>query len=65
MDLNNNFIKKTLYVSVIDDDPIIRTMLIRILKVMNLNHFELDIDTFENGLQFFESKRLEANGEHF
>ncbi|WP_026565934.1 response regulator transcription factor [Bacillus sp. UNC41MFS5] len=65
MDLNNKFIKKTLYVSVIDDDPIIRTMLIRLLKVMDLNHFELDIDTFENGLQFFESKRLEGKGEHF
>jgi len=65
MNLNNIFTKETLFVSVIDDDAIIRAMLIRILKVMAFNHFELDIETFEDGLQFFESKRLEENGIHF
>jgi DNA-binding response OmpR family regulator len=57
--------KKTLFVSVIDDDAIIRTMLMRVLKGMVFNHYELDIETYENGLQFFESKRLEEKGEHF
>lgn len=65
MNLNNIYTKETLFVSVIDDDAIIRTMLIRILKGMAFNHFELDIETFEDGQQFFESKRLEENGIHF
>ncbi|MEH7081339.1 response regulator [Neobacillus drentensis] len=65
MNLNNVFTKETLFISVIDDDAIIRDMLIRILKVMVFDHFELDIETFEDGLQFFESKRLEENGIHF
>ncbi|MBV7508107.1 response regulator [Bacillus sp. sid0103] len=57
--------KKTLLVSVIDDDAIIRTMLMRILKIMDFDHYELDLEAFEDGLQFFESKRLEKIGEHF
>lgn len=57
--------KKTLYVSVIDDDAIIRSMLMRILKIMVFDHFELDLEAFEDGLQFFESKRLEKTGDHF
>ncbi|WP_144554758.1 response regulator transcription factor [Bacillus sp. X1(2014)] len=65
MNLNNVFTKETLFISVIDDDAIIRAMLIRILKGMVFNDFELDIETFEDGLQFFESKRLEENGIHF
>ena len=65
MDLNNIDTKETLFVSVIDDDAIIRTMLIRILKGMAFYHFELDIETFEDGQQFFESKRLEEKGIHF
>ena len=65
MNLHNIYTKETLFVSVIDDDAIIRTMLIRILKGMAFNHFELDIDTFGDGQQFFESKRLEENGIHF
>jgi len=65
MNLNNIYTKETLFVSVIDDDAIIRNMLIRILKGMAFNHFELDIETFEDGQQFFESKRLEEKGIHF
>jgi two-component system, cell cycle response regulator len=57
--------KRMLFVSIIDDDAIIRTMLLRILNVMNFEHFELDLEAFEDGLQFFESKRLEESGEHF
>jgi DNA-binding response OmpR family regulator len=57
--------KKTLYVSVIDDDAIIRSMLMRILKIMVFDHFELDLEAYEDGLQFFESKRLEKSGDHF
>lgn len=59
------FSKKTLYVSIIDDDAIIRTMLMRILKVMDFDHYELDLESFEDGVQFFDSKRLSESGEHF
>ncbi|MEH7072505.1 diguanylate cyclase [Neobacillus drentensis] len=57
--------KKTLFVSVIDDDAIIRTMLTRILKIMNFDHYELNLEVFEDGIQFFESNRLAEIGEHF
>ena len=57
--------KKTLYVTVIDDDAIIRSMLMRLLKIMIFDHFELDLEVFEDGVQFFESKRLEKSGDHF
>lgn len=57
--------KKTLFVSVIDDDAIIRTMLVRILKIMDFDHYELDLEAFEDGLQFFNSNRLDKPGEHF
>ncbi|MEH7439594.1 diguanylate cyclase [Neobacillus drentensis] len=57
--------KKTLFVSIIDDDAIIRTMLVRILKVIDFDHFELNLEAFEDGVQFFESKRIEESGEHF
>lgn len=57
--------KKTLYVSIIDDDALIRTMLLRILKTMDTGHYELELEAFTNGVQFFESKRLELPGKHF
>lgn len=58
-------VKKTLFVSIIDDDVIIRTMLTKILKTTILDHYELDIESFENGLKFFDSSRLENPGKHF
>ncbi len=57
--------KKPLFVSIIDDDVIIRTMLMRILKMMDFDHFELNLEAFEDGIQFFNSPRLEEVGEHF
>jgi DNA-binding response OmpR family regulator len=57
--------KKTLFISVIDDDAIIRTMLMRILNIMVFDHCELNLEVFEDGLQFFASNRLEKPGEHF
>jgi diguanylate cyclase (GGDEF)-like protein len=57
--------KKPLFVSIIDDDAIIRTMLMRILKMMDFDHFELNLEAFEDGIQFFNSPRLEESGEHF
>jgi DNA-binding response OmpR family regulator len=57
--------KKPLYVSIIDDDALIRTMLLRILKTMDTGHYELQLEAFSNGIQFFDSKRLELPGKHF
>ncbi|WP_112180530.1 MULTISPECIES: diguanylate cyclase [Paraliobacillus] len=57
--------KKKIYVSVIDDDGIIRTILTKILNNIKLVRVELDIEVFENGAAFFEKKRPEVKGKHF
>ncbi|MED4227570.1 response regulator [Neobacillus cucumis] len=57
--------KRKLFVSIIDDDPIIRTMLMRILNVMDFSNFDLNLAEFGDGVQFFKSNRLEEKGEHF
>jgi DNA-binding response OmpR family regulator len=57
--------KKSLFVSIIDDDAFIRTMLLKIIKTMDMSHYELNLEAFEDGIQFFESNRLEQPGEHF
>ncbi|WP_243450029.1 diguanylate cyclase [Neobacillus terrae] len=62
---DTDFSKKPLYISVIDDDSIIRTMLRKILESMDFQYYELDIKVFEDGPSFFETKRLEEKGEHF
>lgn len=53
-----------LFISIVDNDEMIQTMLVRILNLMNIKQFEIDIKTYEDGIQFFESKRLEETGEH-
>lgn len=55
----------TLNVSVIDDDAIIRTLLVRVLKNMEISKVNLNIEAFENGEKFFESGRLDEKGKHF
>jgi DNA-binding response OmpR family regulator len=57
--------KRNLFISIIDDDPIIRTMLIRILNVMDFSNFDLNLAEFGDGVQFFKSNRLAEKGEHF
>jgi DNA-binding response OmpR family regulator len=57
--------KRKLFISIIDNDVMIQTMLVRILKMMNIDRFEIDIKAYEDGMQFFESKRLDDPGEHF
>jgi diguanylate cyclase (GGDEF)-like protein len=56
---------RKLYVSVIDDDVIIRKMLTRILQSMEIDHYEADVQTYEDGLAFFKSNRLLERGQHF
>jgi len=60
-----NILKMPLYVSIIDDDAIIRTMLLRILNTMEIDQYELSLEAFEGGMPFFESNRLALQGEHF
>jgi diguanylate cyclase (GGDEF)-like protein len=57
--------KTKLYVSVIDNDAIIRAMLVKILSTLTLEQYELDVQSFEDGVTFFETNRLEERGEHF
>ncbi|WHY01923.1 response regulator [Neobacillus sp. DY30] len=56
--------KKKLSISIIDNDVMIQSMLVRILNLMNIERFELDIKTYKDGIQFFESKRIEETDEH-
>jgi DNA-binding response OmpR family regulator len=56
--------KKTLYISIIENDTIVQTMLVRIIHMMNINQFKLDIQTYQDGIEFFESNRLKNAGEH-
>lgn len=60
-----DYTKKKLYISVIDDDVIIRTILIKILKTIKLSRIELDIEVFEDGSKFFEKGRHNIEGSHF
>ncbi|MFP7444357.1 diguanylate cyclase [Bacillus infantis] len=57
--------RKVLNVSVIDDDAIIRTMLMKILQSMEFEHTSLDIQVYEDGQKFLQSGRMEQKGEHF
>ena len=64
-DWTDELIKRKLFVSIIDDDPIIRTMLMRILNVMDFPNFDVSLAEFGDGVQFFKSNRLKEKGDHF
>ncbi|MEH7238040.1 response regulator [Bacillus sp. JJ1562] len=55
--LNNiRYHRKLIHVGIIDDDPIIRTMLHDLIsKSKFTDGFTLDIETFRDGMEFFES----------
>jgi two-component system, cell cycle response regulator len=56
---------KILNVSVIDDDAIIRTLLVRVLQNIDIGQVLLNIEAYENGEKFFASARLNQKGKHF
>lgn len=58
-------VKHILNVSVVDDDAIVRTMLVKVLQTMKFDQNTLNIQSFEDGLKFFQSNRLDDSGEHF
>lgn len=51
--------KNIVFVSIIDDDEIIRALLLKILKTIEIEQVELDVTAFEGGIPFFASKRAE------
>jgi two-component system, cell cycle response regulator len=58
--------KHKLNISVVDDDAIVRTMLVKVLQSMRFDHFfDLNIKAYEDGLKFFQSNRQDEPGEHF
>lgn len=57
--------KEILNISVIDDDIIIRAILSKMLNSITIDHFELNIEVYENGQDFLESKRFKENINHF
>ncbi|CQR47517.1 Response regulator PleD [Paraliobacillus sp. PM-2] len=64
-DFSKDTVKKKLYISIIDDDIIIRTILTKILNNITLKRAILDIEVFEDGSKFMEKKRHEIQGTHF
>ncbi|RSD29472.1 response regulator [Mesobacillus subterraneus] len=56
---------KILNVSVIDDDAIIRTLLVRVLQTIDTGKVLLNIESYENGEKFFADSRLDEKGKHF
>ncbi|RLQ96338.1 diguanylate cyclase [Falsibacillus albus] len=57
--------KKPLFISVIDDDIIIRTMLMKILQSMDIEGVSFDLAAYEDGSKFFDSERHIQIGQHF
>jgi DNA-binding response OmpR family regulator len=56
--------KTKLFISIIDNDEMIQSLLVRILNLMNIDQFEISIEAYDDGVQFFESNTLDAIGEH-
>lgn len=57
--------KKLLNVSIVDDDSLIRSILVNIFETIDIKHIALDVRVYEDGMKFLESNRLEENGMHF
>jgi two-component system, cell cycle response regulator len=57
--------QRKLFISIIDDDPIIRMMIMKNLQEIEIDDYKINIQAFEDGLTFFNSSRLSQHGEHF
>jgi len=57
--------KKLLNVSIVEDDSLIRSILMNILKSIEISHLTIAIKEYEDGRQFLESNRLKEEGMHF
>jgi len=56
---------KQLNVSIVDDDALIRSILINIFSSLEFDNISLDVKAYEDGMQFLDSDRLTQNGIHF
>jgi len=59
------YVNNKLNISVIDDDFIIRSILVQMLESMRIANFELDIKAFESGTSFINSDRAKQDVNHF
>lgn len=57
--------KKRLNISIINHDPIIRTMLMKMFNAISLEKVDVNIEVFDNGDQFFDTNRMNEKGKHF
>jgi two-component system, cell cycle response regulator len=53
-----------LYISIIDDDHVLRELLQKVIQMIDIKDFELDFEEFPNGIEFFESERVNLSGKH-
>ncbi|GKU81622.1 response regulator [Niallia sp. NCCP-28] len=63
--IQNELAKRVMHVSIVDDDALIRSILINIFNSISLDYITLDIVAYEDGMQFFHSNRLKETGLHF
>ncbi|MEI2375646.1 response regulator [Priestia megaterium] len=58
--------KRTLRMAIIDDDSIIRTMLKELLSKIDVgDRYEVKIEVFKDGIEFFESQWIHSSDQYF
>ncbi len=56
--------KEILYISIIDDDQVLRDLLRKVVQLVETENYQIDIEEFSNGIDFFESERVNLFGKH-
>ena len=56
---------KILHVSIVDDDSLIRSILVNIFDGIEIKNVTIDVKEYEDGTEFLTSKRLKESGMHF
>ncbi|WP_445486501.1 GGDEF domain-containing response regulator [Niallia sp. 03133] len=57
--------KKVLNISIVDDDALIRSILITTINGMSFDNLAVNVQAYEDGVQFLSSDRLAHPGLHF
>ncbi|MFT8322041.1 MAG: response regulator [Bacillus sp. (in: firmicutes)] len=57
--------KKILNISIVDDDTLIRSILMTTINGMSFDNLAVNVQAYEDGLQFLSSDRLAHQGLHF
>lgn len=63
--LQNALAKRLMHVSIVDDDALVRSILMNIFDSISLDSITLDVVAYEDGMQFFHANRLKETGLHF